>query len=166
MTKITLGVGADAVDVEDGASVPLIETTVRGHVHIIGSLCCLRWGTKSEVACSFDPENGKLHRKDWGILIDLAALRRERAPKAVTVWRCAMPAPDDSCMELQRVGTRIRSPHAQTWVHRPGAHPETWAAFDAAMDALLRVPSHDPWKVVEVRANLLPHARALGYGKP
>lgn len=174
MTTIRLGTGADAVDVESGLSVPLIENRNKRalviHVENIGTLMQL---AHSSVWLEIHDQTGRPSEDTWDngipVAIDLAALRRERAPKSATVWRCAMPAPDDSCMELQRVGTRIRSPQAQTWVHRPGAHAETWAAFDAAVGVWLRRmdksgTARGTW--CEEIEGLRDAARALGYDRP
>lgn len=176
MTKITLGVGADAVDVEDGDYVPLLGrsdklATVRHTPEILTILQLQNTSIWLEV----NAQTGAPRADTWDdgirVAIDLAALRRERAPKpsgSVGGWSTELPKLGNREHGARWLCAADCGPHdsAFYWTQRHGNTPEKQAAFDDAVETLLSVPSDDPWKVVEVRAALMPHARALGYGKP
>ncbi len=174
MSMIILGEGAGAIEVEDGASVPLTNRpdmaplNRRGHVSRLGTsvLLTFPYGAGEAVA-KLDTATGQ-PIGPWHFIeyIDLDALRRERAPKVEMVFRCGMPAPDGEQLDLEPVGVFIKSPTAQTWVHRPGAHQESWAAFDAALKCWMEVHGADRLspRTGPYDEKLLQAARALGYG--
>lgn len=162
---ITLGEGDLAFEIKDGASVPLRKygapSQERAIVRLVEGRPVLFW---NDIASSFMPADGTPHG-GWPIRIDIKALveerRAETAPPATTC-REGMPAPSDCRLELEAVGSRIKSPLAQTWTHRPGNTPEKQAAFDEALDAWLTANLHNDNVTTPL---ILRHAAAaLGYG--
>lgn len=167
---ITLGVGPDAIEVEDGSEVPLNGGSARrgivhAHNHLI--LCHLPGGGVVRLMAdgAFHPTPGQGPSG-----IDLAALRRERAPR---------PQPKASwtsdgywcrgvttlAISQQTNGIPIGADR-EFWTHRPGNTPEKQAAFDAALDAWVDGPGSCSWRDTSgPEKPLYRAARALGYGR-
>lgn len=173
MTKIRLGTGADAVDVVDGDAVPLVDGR-RAHIRRIwGDEVCVKYAHEGVVhVITINPASGIFHPIPAGHCtgVDLAALRRERAPRVVII---------DGWTNGLFEGPTIRNLYASTvlnlfqradsalgkhyWTHRPGNTPDLQAAFDAAVDAYVQAVSSsaDTYKPANA---LVAAARALGYG--
>lgn len=175
MTKITLGVGEDAVDVEDGSSVPLRADRMfkgRATVHWAPSLSAAMIRLCHEdfkaTLWTIDRATGAISDHPISTAIDLPALRRELAPKPTAVggWTLGSFTLPGLSGHYETVTLYRRDPKSDAqlyWTHRPGNTPERQAAFDEAVAAwLYRYGPHNTSSVPEHQA-LIDAALALGY---
>lgn len=169
MTTIRLGAGADSVDVEDGASVPLANGK-RASVHRYDGVICVKYD--GAIIASIDTDTGIWWNR--GAHIDLAALRRERAPKIQTVgcWASGVPTIEGHYTTIYCLREPGRN-YPDYWTSRPGNTPELQAAFDAAVEMMMeRGPSYADinrpvtHQDVAHTFEFMKAAKALGYGKP
>jgi hypothetical protein len=172
MTTITLGSGPVAVEVENGASVPLTRTNAvtgpNSHGMVVASSVFTFLVYGSGTGIGIDRATGKPLDGGWPG-IDLDALRKERAPKPVTVggWSEYVPGGqrrEGWLYDGERGGL---TPHY--WTLRPGNTPEKQAAFDAAMEALIAARDTDEDRtessLYDALGRFIDAARALGYGR-
>jgi hypothetical protein len=170
MTTITLGSGPDAVEVEDGAAVAvfkitdasMIRTTTCGVLFEHHGIALLRVGT---TICNVKRSDGTTAIPGWW-QVDLDALRRERAPKPVTIgcWGIGVPVVDNHYTSIYC----LREPsdrYPDYWTLRPDNTPEKQAAFDAALEAWLPSASIREECAWTQDDDLAKAARALGYGR-
>lgn len=171
MTTIRLGTGADAVDVQDGASVPLcngsVSVSTRGDVRLIDGMPAVIWYENTHRQIGFVGELGLI--RGGSRSVDLAALRRERAPKlpaSVGGWSTELPKLGNREHGARWLCAADCGPHGSAfyWTHRPGNTPELQAAFDAAVEVWLAKWGFDGEE--GAAESLVNMARALGYGKP
>lgn len=174
MTTIRLGVGADAIEVEEGPVTIFkieepIRTTSSGRLFELDGIALLQVAT---TICNVKRSDGTTAIPGWW-QVDLDALRRERALKVETVGGWTLEFPREGQHGARWLCHRSCGPHGvdgKFWTHRPSNTPEKQAAFDAALEAWLsRYYSKDAFipgssSVPEVQA-LIDAARALAYGE-
>lgn len=171
MTTITLGAGPAAIEVESGAFVPLVDRKDRGVVIGVAAVGCpLLQTPNSSVWHEVHAQTGELVAAEYEngirVAIDLAALRRERAPSSATSdgWTSHPLAERHPGNWLHTGDPAVfdaDNPERRYWTHRPGNAPAKQAAFDAAVESLMRGAVTD---YLRTARELIDAARALGYG--